>query len=62
MARTDAYATRHADFADAIRSIALQTIDGDDDAQRRQHLANFMRLPRTEIDYQVSEMVDLLLN
>jgi hypothetical protein len=60
MAHANAYATRHADFADAIRSIALQTIEGDDEADRRQHLANYMRMPRTEIDYQVAEMVDLL--
>lgn len=60
MAHANAYATRNADFSDAIRSIALQTIEGDDVADRRQHLANYMRIPRAEIDYQVSEMVDLL--
>jgi outer membrane receptor for monomeric catechols len=60
MAHANAYATRNADFSDAIRSIALQTIEGDDEADRRQHLANYMRIPRAEIDYQVSEMVDLL--
>lgn len=62
MTHASAYASRNADFAGAIRAIALSTIDGDDDADRRQHLANYMRVPRADIDHQVSEMVDLLIH
>ena len=62
MAQTDAFATRTADFADAIRSIALEEIEGISDLDRPRHLANFMKVPFETVRYQIDEMVSLLAN
>ncbi len=62
MPKTSPYATRHIDFADAIRSIAIESMKGDDVDARSQHLANYMRMPRGDVDFQVNEMIDVLSN
>jgi hypothetical protein len=52
--------TNGADFIDAIRSIALQELDGENISPRVQHLANMTGLGASTVLVQVAEMVDIL--
>ncbi len=47
-------------FSDAIRSIAMEEIDGEDTGKRSQWLANRFRIPHDTVRIQVDEMIDLL--
>lgn len=60
MAHVASYATRNADYADAIRSIAIEEMEGEDVAPRARHLANLMRIDIVAIRIDVVEMIDLL--
>ena len=55
--------TRRADpaaFADAIRSIALEELDGQDTLQRSRWLAGRVGVSYDAVRIQVAEMVDLM--
>lgn len=49
-------------FQDAIRSIALEEIDGQDVDKRTQWLANRTGVAVSTIQIQVAEMVDILVH
>ena len=49
-------------FQDAIRSIALEEIDGQDVEKRSQWLANRSGVAVSTIQVQVAEMVDILVH
>ncbi len=55
--------TRRADpvaFADAIRSIALEELDGQDTQQRSRWLAGRVGVSHDSVRIQIDEMIDLI--
>jgi hypothetical protein len=54
--------TNGADFIDAIRSIAIEQMEGENIEKRARHLANISGVGMPTLMMQVTEMVDILAN